>query len=248
MECTPQGSLRRCFVPFYHCASAVTLWFISWRSGQKAVNGMQSLAMESVEGVSDQLEGALITSVQSSLQTFVDRGESSVDLVISYLHATGVLSGNGTSAGESSWAVKQFQDMVFSMVKVSPWMFALNISVLSDIRDGFCVKQQMSFGWYNVNLFTRQLAPTLYSNPLYVNPYLNGTYALVCVSNTTTGKPELCLDQGTFPYRTPLYSRVPSQTTCQWLNTLSFAKVIGIPDTYLFCWVPFADRQAMVGV
>ena len=45
-----------------------------------------------LQGVSEQLQHSLITSVQASLQNFVDRGEVAVDQLVFHLQTSGVLA------------------------------------------------------------------------------------------------------------------------------------------------------------
>eukprot|EP00906_Rhabdomonas_costata_P002155 RCo003404 len=224
---------------------AVGLWMGSWQTGQDALGGVQDLAMSSVKEVSTQLKDSLMQSVEASLQVFVDRGETAVGLMKTHINASGVLHGSGKAASQSSAAVEVFQEQVFSIVAMSPWMHRMNLSLYADVQDGSAVTQAEIVGWSNIDLETQQLVPTLFSTPLRVNAFDNATATSFCLANTTTGEPVSCFRSVDSPYRTP-FPGVPSG--CEWGNTITFLEFFGIPDTSLVCGIPFADGLAYFAV
>eukprot|EP00906_Rhabdomonas_costata_P011404 RCo016231 len=216
---------------------------ISWRTGQTALNGVQELAMSSVEGVSGQLQDSLITSVHTSLEGFVEKGEAAMDQVVFHVQATGVLSQDGTN--QAPEVVAQFGEMVFVIVKSSPWMFMMNLSLFSDIRNGSGVRQAVVYARLNFNYLTQQASPTLYATPVDVNPSRNLTYFHDCMVNSTTGQPMMCYQNRPYPYRTPISPTQPTELTCQWSNVVSFFPVLGVPYTSVVCGLPFFDGRAV---
>eukprot|EP00906_Rhabdomonas_costata_P038791 RCo054898 len=223
---------------------AVAMWIISWRSGQDALNGVQVFAMTSVEGVSVQLQDSLITSVQSSLEAFVERAETALDQGVSYVYSSGVLGKNGSDVAGLVPAMKHFQEAAFSITRRSPWMFTFNISIFADVWEGSAVVQTVLNAWLNIDLTTQRITPTLYNTGIIVNSFLNETWATSCVVNTTTGEPNFCFSNVPVSHRAHVSAQLPNQPICQWENTMSFMVVIGLPMALLTCWVPFADRHA----
>eukprot|EP00906_Rhabdomonas_costata_P033320 RCo046952 len=223
---------------------ALTLWVVSWCTGQDALNGVQSLAMSAVEGVSAQLQDSLITSVQTSLVGYADRSEVAINEMGTCLETSGVLDQDGATSQMSPDAVTQFQDLVFSIVKNNPWMFMLNLSLFSDLHNGSAVMQSVVFGWSSMNYVTQQIVPTLYSTPKAINAFHNATVGSLFVASVTTGQPMTCLDAFIFPYRTPAPMVLSEHPTCQMDNTISFLPVVGVPFASLECVMPFTDRRA----
>eukprot|EP00906_Rhabdomonas_costata_P010902 RCo015333 len=224
---------------------AVALWIISWRSGQDALNGVQGLAMSSVEGVSVQLQESLITSVRSTLQTFVERDEIAIDEALNHVNARGVLETNGTNVLGIASALEPMLEVTFSILRRSTWMFTFNITVLADIREESGVSQSIVQAWYNISTLYQKNVPNLFTATLFAYNSLNGTYATACLANTTTGRSSQCYMGADFPYRTSYTADLPDQPMCQWDNTVSFMYLVGIPDATLSCWIPFVDRNAL---
>eukprot|EP00906_Rhabdomonas_costata_P003196 RCo004883 len=226
---------------------AIALWMVSWQAGQDALSGVQNLVMSSVEGVSMELQGSLIASVQSSLQSFVDRGEMAVDLMANCIEATEALRGNGADVARAAVALHHLDHHVFTTVKTFPWMQGLNILLFSDIQNGTGVMQEVVYGWFNYDLLAQKLAPTLYSTPVFANAFHNATMGFLCEVNSTSGQPLFCTDQtalAMLTYRSsPGY--LPEQTACQWINRIPFSLLIGLPLTYLECRIPFVDRRGL---
>eukprot|EP00906_Rhabdomonas_costata_P011403 RCo016229 len=227
---------------------AVTLWMISWRTGQDALSGVQGLAMSSVEGVSVELQDSLMTSVVSSLESFVDRSEAVVEVLMTSLQASGVLAEDGSTVGDTFEVVGKYSETVFSIVKITPWIFFLTVSLLSDIRNGTGMLEAVYYARFNVNFLTQQIGPTLYTLPLRVNSFGNETVSRYCLANATTGAEVFCFTEFVGTPRQPLdVMNVPYyhyQPTCDWNNKVSFLPYIGIPDTRLLCWIPSFDFRA----
>eukprot|EP00906_Rhabdomonas_costata_P038792 RCo054899 len=178
---------------------AVAMWIISWRSGQDALNGVQVFAMTSVEGVSVQLHDSLITSVQSSLEVFVERGETAVDWRVA--------GRNGTDV--PGLAVAPFEDVACSTdpLMLSAWQ-------AQGTRSG--VVQSMLSAWYNIDLLTQQIPlrstlPTSLPTPSSTSPW-----PPPASPKTTTREPSFCFSYDPLPYRIPIAAHLPDQPTCQW--------------------------------
>eukprot|EP00906_Rhabdomonas_costata_P013401 RCo019262 len=220
---------------------AMALWMISWRSGQRALGGLQNLAMSSVEDVSAQLRESLMTSVSFSLEGFVERAESAVDIITGEVEASGVLAQDGRTVGTSAAALERFGGVVFSALKTSPWMYYASLWLFSDVHEGSSVQRAIYFSRLNVYFVTREMVPTLYTLPVY--PHGNGSAADYCLANTTTGQPTLCFQ--TLTSATPQQTAyVPERSYCEWNNAVSFLPFAGTPDNRLICWIPFLDGMA----
>ena len=95
------------------------------------------LIIRCVQGVSTQLKDSLMQSVEALLQVFVDRGEAAVNITSIHVRASGVLHWDGKAASQSSVPVKMFQEKVFSIVAMSPWMHRMNLSLFADVQSGY---------------------------------------------------------------------------------------------------------------